>query len=62
MSLLLYLWGTSPQHPLDRRLGKPQILSRRCEEDKNLALPGIEPRPFYNEENPLFVTSRLDIR
>jgi hypothetical protein len=45
---------------LDRRLGKPQSLSGRCGEDKNLALPGIEPRPFYNEENPLFVISVTD--
>jgi hypothetical protein len=43
--LPLYLRGKGLQYPLDRRLGGAQILSRRCGEEKNLALPGIEPRP-----------------
>jgi hypothetical protein len=36
--------GKSPRYPLDRRLGGPQSWSGRCDE-KNLALPGIEPGP-----------------
>jgi hypothetical protein len=39
-------WGKSPRYPLDRRLGGPQRGSGRCGEEKNLALPGIEPRPY----------------
>jgi hypothetical protein len=39
--------GKSPQYPLYRRLGEPQNLSERCEEEKNLlTLRGTEYRPF----------------
>jgi hypothetical protein len=34
----------TPRGPLDRRLGEPQSRSGRCGEEKNLALPEIEPR------------------
>jgi hypothetical protein len=37
--------GRSPRYPLDRRLGGPQGQSGRCGEEKNLAVPGIEPGP-----------------
>jgi hypothetical protein len=43
--LPLYLRGKSPRYPLDRRLRGPQSPPKRCEEEKNLALPGIEPGP-----------------
>jgi hypothetical protein len=32
-------------YPLDRRVGAPQSWSRHCGEEKNLALPGMEPGP-----------------
>jgi hypothetical protein len=32
-----------PRYPLDRRLGGSQIRPGSCREEKNLALPGIEP-------------------
>jgi hypothetical protein len=35
--------GNRARFPLDRRLGGPQSWSRRCGEEKNLAMPGIEP-------------------
>jgi hypothetical protein len=35
--------GKSPQSPLDRSLGEPQSRSGRCGEEKDLALPEIEP-------------------
>jgi hypothetical protein len=38
-----YPRGRGPRYPLDRRLGEPQSRSGRCGEEKNLALPGIEP-------------------
>jgi hypothetical protein len=38
--------GMNPQYPLDRRLGESQNRSGGCGEEKNLALPGIEPGPF----------------
>jgi hypothetical protein len=43
--LPLYPWEKSPQYPLDRRLSGPQSRSEYCEEEKNLALLGIEHRP-----------------
>jgi hypothetical protein len=43
--LPLYPRGKSPRYPLDRRLGEPQSRSGPCEQEKNLALPGIEPGP-----------------
>jgi hypothetical protein len=42
---LLYPRGKSPLYPLDRRLGGPQSRSGRCEDEKNLAVLGIEPWP-----------------
>jgi hypothetical protein len=39
----LYPGGNRPWYLLDRRLGGPQSRSRPCGEEKNLALPGIEP-------------------
>jgi hypothetical protein len=33
------------KEPLDSRLGGPHSRSGRYEEEKNLALPGVEPRP-----------------
>jgi hypothetical protein len=43
--LPLYPRGKSPRYPLDRKLGGPQSRSGRCGEEKNLALPEIEPGP-----------------
>jgi hypothetical protein len=43
--LPLYPRGKSPRHPLDRRLGGRQSRCGCCGEEKNLALPGIEPGP-----------------
>jgi hypothetical protein len=43
--LMLYPQGRSPRYPLDRRLGGPQSQSGHREEEKNLTLSGIEPRP-----------------
>jgi hypothetical protein len=41
----LYPQETSPWYPLDRRLGEPQSLSGRGDEEKNSqSLPGFEPR------------------
>jgi hypothetical protein len=37
--------GKAPRYPMDRRLGGPQSWSGRRGVEKNLALPGIEPRP-----------------
>jgi hypothetical protein len=37
--------GGKPPYPLDKGLGGPQSRSERYGEKKNLALPGIEPRP-----------------
>jgi hypothetical protein len=37
--------GKVPHVPLDRKLSEPQSQSGRCREDKNTALPGIEPGP-----------------
>jgi hypothetical protein len=34
-----------PQYPLNKRLSGPQSRSGRCGEQKNHALPGIEPGP-----------------
>jgi hypothetical protein len=42
--LVLYLVD-SPQYPLDRKLGGPQSQSGHYGEEKNHALPGIEPGP-----------------
>jgi hypothetical protein len=33
------------EYPLYRRVGGPQSTPGRCGEEKNLALPGIEPSP-----------------
>jgi hypothetical protein len=41
--VVLYPWGKSPRYQLDRRLGWPQSRSRRCGEEKNLALPRMKP-------------------
>jgi hypothetical protein len=35
-----------PLYTLDGRLGWPQSRPERCGEEKNLALPGIEPELF----------------
>jgi hypothetical protein len=35
----------APRYALDKRLSRPQIRSGFCEEEKNLALPEIEPGP-----------------
>jgi hypothetical protein len=35
--------GKSVRYTLDMRLGGPQSRYERCGEEKNLALPGIEP-------------------
>jgi hypothetical protein len=44
-----YPRGMSPRHRLHKRLGGPQSRSGRCGEEKNLALPDIEPgRPARN--------------
>jgi hypothetical protein len=43
MLLPLYPQENFPRSPLDGRLGGPQIPSGRCGEERNLALPGIEP-------------------
>jgi hypothetical protein len=45
---LLYPWGSSPQYPLDRRLGGPQSWSGFYGEEKNLApvgnyIPAVPP-------------------
>jgi hypothetical protein len=53
-SLSLYPQGKSPRYPLDRRLCGPQSRSGCCGEEKNLALPGIEPVPNGAEKNFLF--------
>jgi hypothetical protein len=34
--------GENPRYPLDRRLGEPHSRSESCEEEKNLAMLGIE--------------------
>jgi hypothetical protein len=34
--------GKEPQYPLDRRLSGPQIRSKCCGEEKNLAFTGNE--------------------
>jgi hypothetical protein len=34
--------AASPPDPLDKRLGEPQSWSGRCENEKNLPLPGFE--------------------
>jgi hypothetical protein len=41
--LPLYPRGKSARHPYYTKLGGPQNRSRNCGEEKNLALPGIEP-------------------
>jgi hypothetical protein len=40
----IYSLGSRPRYKLDRRLCGPQSRSGHCEEEKNLALPGIELR------------------
>jgi hypothetical protein len=42
--------GKAPRYSLDRRLGGPQSRFERCEGDKNLVLPGIEPGPSTREK------------
>jgi hypothetical protein len=37
--------GNSPSYQFDRRLDRPWSRSGRCGEQKNHALPGIEPGP-----------------
>jgi hypothetical protein len=37
--------GKTPRYPLDKRLGGPPCQSGLCVEEKNLALPEIEPEP-----------------
>jgi hypothetical protein len=41
--LRLYHRGKRSRYPLDSRLAGPQSRSESCGEEKNLALPGIEP-------------------
>jgi hypothetical protein len=40
-----YFWGKSSLYPSDRSLDEPQSKSRRCGEEKNVTVPGIEPVP-----------------
>jgi hypothetical protein len=46
-----------PRYPLDMRPGGPRSRSGRCREEKNVLLPGIEPRPSL-----LAIQTKLFIR
>jgi hypothetical protein len=47
-----------PWYPFDRRIGGPQTRYGDYGEEKNLALPGIEPGPF----SPVFRLTYPDYR
>jgi len=55
MSLPLYIQGKSPQYPLDRRAGGPQMQSECSGEAKNSQPPpGIElPNPDHPAQSQL---------
>jgi hypothetical protein len=61
--LPLYPRGKRLRYPLNRRLGEPQSRFGRCEQEKNLALPGIEPRPSLyrlNKPNTANIEARME--
>jgi hypothetical protein len=56
-----FITKKNPQCSFDSRLGGPQSRSGRCGEDKNPAMPGLEPQPIkkqYQYLDPKFQLNR----